>query len=240
MLSIRQITDPVLHKKPYTIDFNNPEHVNQLHLALPIMRKSLYEFNGVGIAANQCRECENPAQIIIVGNNQPALAQQRYPDRVIPNEIVMINPELIDWNQPYYPESGEGCLSVKSALRARVKRYQNITLEYFDVQGTYQVKSFEGFIAHIIQHEYDHLQGIVYLQKALNELNRQQTEQMLAILEQPTPQSTTGLSPIVVIDRDPDNQPSLDVTQLKLALSQTHPLALEGIKHLLHQNLKKI
>ena len=58
----------------------------------------------------------------------------------------------------------EGCLSIPG-IRALVPRYENIKISFSDQQGKPQVLLADGFIARIFQHEYDHLNGLVYLDR---------------------------------------------------------------------------
>lgn len=71
--------------------------------------------------------------------------------------IVMFNPVIIKKEQPY--ETEEGCLSL-NGVRPTV-RYENIEVEYQDMKLRKQKGTFSGFTAQIIQHECDHLEGII-------------------------------------------------------------------------------
>ena len=76
----------------------------------------------------------------------------------------MINPKILkkslfkEWDE-------EGCLSVPGFF-GQVKRHKKITLEYLDANGKLQRLDAEGFFARIIQHEIDHLNGILFTDKA--------------------------------------------------------------------------
>lgn len=72
-------------------------------------------------------------------------------------DMVMFNPAIVQKKNPY--ETEEGCLSL-SGVR-KTTRYKKITVEYQDMNFTKQKKSFEGWTAQIIQHEVDHLEGII-------------------------------------------------------------------------------
>lgn len=71
--------------------------------------------------------------------------------------VVMYNPVIIRKDTPYDTE--EGCLSLTGTRRTT--RYQNIEVEYFDSSWKKQRQSFSGRTAQIIQHEIDHLQGVI-------------------------------------------------------------------------------
>lgn len=72
---------------------------------------------------------------------------------------ILINPEIIETEG--LPEAGmEGCLSFPKEF-CRVARYKKIKVQYVDLSGKTVVKSFEGLAARVVQHEMDHLDGIV-------------------------------------------------------------------------------
>lgn len=58
----------------------------------------------------------------------------------------------------------EGCMSVPQ-VRGKVKRYKNIEVTYFDENGKQNIKQINGFFARLVQHECDHLDGIVFLER---------------------------------------------------------------------------
>jgi len=76
---------------------------------------------------------------------------------------VIINPEIIETSED--KEYGwESCLSVPG-LVGLVPRYKSIKLAYCTLEGTQQEQLFEGYLARVMQHEYDHLEGTNYLEK---------------------------------------------------------------------------
>ena len=72
-------------------------------------------------------------------------------------DLVMINPVLLSKDDPY--ETEEGCLSLEGVRKT--KRYQNIEVEYLDENWNLHKQMFSGWPAQIIQHEMDHLEGII-------------------------------------------------------------------------------
>lgn len=72
-------------------------------------------------------------------------------------DIVMVNPVIVRKSQPY--ETEEGCLSLIGTRKT--KRFEKITVEYQDTEFNKKRGEFSGFIAQIIQHECDHLEGII-------------------------------------------------------------------------------
>ena len=112
------------------------------------MEETMFHANGVGIAAPQ------------VGlNDRVALA-------LVDNKkvIVLINPEIIEASEAM--EIGEeGCLSLPG-LWGRVKRHKKVTVKMQNFNGEKVVMKFTGFNARIMQHEIDHLNGGLYIDRA--------------------------------------------------------------------------
>jgi peptide deformylase len=79
---------------------------------------------------------------------------------------VYINPEITRSSRKVLDES-EGCLSVRS-IYGTVKRHEKVTLRYIDEQGKTHTENASGLLGHIFQHEVDHLNGILFIDKAKN------------------------------------------------------------------------
>ena len=117
---------------------------------------TLKEVNGVGIAAPQVYESKR----IFIIHSYP---NPRYPKAPKFGPIAVINPEIIS-NSEAVVEDWEGCLSIPG-IRALVPRYKEITVEYQTREGKKERKKFKDFLARIFQHELDHLNGLVYLDR---------------------------------------------------------------------------
>jgi len=139
------VTDKkILRKKCLPIVKENPKEMNSL---INGMVKLVIEKQGVGIASPQ------------VGiNKRMFLAVLDY-ERV----ELFINPIIIEHSEDM-TEDTEGCLSVPNKY-GTVSRHDSITIKYFNGRE-HLTKTYEGMNARIIQHEYDHLQGILYIDKA--------------------------------------------------------------------------
>jgi len=72
-------------------------------------------------------------------------------------DLVMLNPVITKKSGPY--ETEEGCLSLEGVRKTT--RYQNITVKYQDITMKQRVQDYNGWVAQIIQHECDHLEGII-------------------------------------------------------------------------------
>ncbi|HPQ95967.1 MAG: peptide deformylase [Thiothrix sp.] len=131
-------------------DFNTPALLNLIES----MRLTLLEANGVGIAAPQVFV---PLRIIIVASRP----NPRYPDAPLMAPVVMLNPE-IRWRSETCENGEEGCLSVPGQ-RGMVRRASHLQVWYQDQGGTAHEAGYSGFAARIIQHEHDHLEGILFV-----------------------------------------------------------------------------
>jgi peptide deformylase len=133
-----------------------------LKILVDDMFDTMRAYNGAGLAAPQIAE---PLQVVIFGFEK----NQRYPDAPPVPETVLINPEIIALDEE--TENGwEGCLSVPG-LRGEVPRFRTIRYTGYTMDGDRIDRVAEGFHARVVQHECDHLQGILYPTK-INDLKR--------------------------------------------------------------------
>lgn len=122
------------------------------------MIETMRFYHGVGLAANQIGI--NQRIIILEVNHNP-----RYPDKVAIPLMVLINPKIkVIGNQ--METDLEGCLSVPD-YRGDVSRYKIIKYQAVDESGKQFSGIADGFLARIIQHEVDHLDGILFPQRML-------------------------------------------------------------------------
>ncbi len=132
----------------------------QIETALPLLKsleQIMLSHQGVGIAAPQLGES---LRVFIVASRP----NDRYPHAPLMEPTIMINPELL-WHSDLMEKDWEGCLSIPG-IRAKVNRYTHIRVNYLNVLGDVIETEFTGFIARIFQHELDHLNGIVFLDRA--------------------------------------------------------------------------
>ena len=155
VLKIREIGDPILNKESDEVDIKN---INEEILDIVEDLKSTLEFGtGVGISAPQIGINK---RIIVVGAKKENI---KYNDAEEIPITVMINPvwrEISKETDIQY----EGCMSVPK-IRGKVERFKDIELTYYDESGKMIIKQIQGFFARLIQHECDHLEGIVFLEK---------------------------------------------------------------------------
>ena len=123
------------------------------------MVATMRDADGVGIAGAQVYES---LAIFIVASR----ANPRYPDAPDMEPEVVINPEIVE-SSIEMVDGWEGCLSIPG-LRGKVPRHQRIRVRYSTPDGEIVDREFQGFIARIFQHEFDHLNGIVFLDRMAN------------------------------------------------------------------------
>ena len=241
---LRQLGDSTLHSVAAPVDFSHPAGKVQVLQQVDILHMHLDALGLVGIASNQCPEINTPLRIMIIGtNNQDSrqLAASRYPDRDIPFETLMINPKIHRlFGRAYYPVTGEGCGSFHCSLRARVKRFTSVEVEFSDIDGHVHHEIYHDMAAHIVQHEAEHLEGIVFFQKIMSELTPPECQQLIEAAQIALEHKRYQQNPDNVItqrhlafERDTNGTLILDLDKLKSALHTAPESVLRGILFML-------
>lgn len=153
VLPITQLGEPVLRKK--ALEIRNLA-APALDRFIDDMMATMKKAQGVGIAANQ----------VGVGIRAFIVAPQpsrRYPKSPQMPPMAMLNPKLVKRSARMITD-WEGCLSIPG-IRARVPRHAAIEIEFTDRRGRRLRAKLSGFIARIFQHEFDHINGMVYLDR---------------------------------------------------------------------------
>lgn len=147
---ILRMGDPRLWQRSAPVEaFGTPE----LHALLADMRETMVASNGAGLAAPQIGV---PLQVVIFGLER----NPRYPQAQPVPYTELLNPVLTPLSDDQ-EEGWEGCLSVPG-LRGVVPRHARLRYEGFDPEGRPLVREVDGFHARVVQHETDHLFGILY------------------------------------------------------------------------------
>ena len=120
------------------------------------MIETMREYNGVGLAAVQVHEPTQVAVLEVADN-------PRYPEKPAVPLAVLINPRIEPLSEDV-EEDWEGCLIVPD-LRGKVPRYTQVRVHALDYNGAEMDFVATGFHARVIQHEWDHLNGKVYLDR---------------------------------------------------------------------------
>jgi peptide deformylase len=148
---ILKMGDPRLLRvaQPVTA-FDTPE----LHRLVADMEATMAAANGAGLAAPQIGV---DLQLVMFGTGAP---NPRYPDAPVVPRTVLLNPVITPIGDEE-EEGWEGCLSVPG-LRGVVPRWRRIRYQGVDLAGRPIDREAEGFHARVVQHECDHLQGVLY------------------------------------------------------------------------------
>lgn len=143
---------PSLRRQTKEIDKDFPG----LHDLIDSMYESMYAATGVGLAAPQI---DKSIRLFVIDGS---VYDEDMPE-TIDFKKVFINPKIIE-------ESGEkwsfteGCLSLPG-IREDISRYPEIRIQYYDKNFTFFDEKYNGLLARIIQHEYDHLEGVLFVDR---------------------------------------------------------------------------
>ena len=171
-LEILQFPDERLRRLSDPIETFNEE----LKALADKMLEIMYQSNGIGLAAPQVNQT---IRLIVVDVTE---------DRNTP--CIFINPKI---KQPLGSvDSSEGCLSVPE-IRTTVKRYESITLEYQDLNGTMHEEQLNDLMSICVQHEIDHLDGKLFIDYVPDvKLQRLRKKIAKSKKNQPTTEGTTA------------------------------------------------
>ena len=147
---------PILRQKTEKIDTNYPD----LNSLVESMWETMYNANGVGLAAPQIGES---LRLFVIDASPFAQDEDLAPEEVEflkDFKWVFINPKMIsetgeEWN------FNEGCLSIPN-IREDVSRKKEIKIHFLDEQFKEQTLTLDGLAARVVQHEYDHIEGILF------------------------------------------------------------------------------
>jgi peptide deformylase len=151
---IAQLGQPVLREQARTIADPADPAIQSL---IEDMLVTVAEANGVGIAAPQVYQ---PLALFIVAARRTI----RYPNAPEMAPVAMLNPELL-WISEEIELGWEGCLSIPG-IRGLVPRHRGVRVRYLTRFGEVREEKYDGFLARVFQHEFDHLNGIVFLDRA--------------------------------------------------------------------------
>ena len=140
--------NPVLKERASEIELNHPE----LKTLINDMFETMYNASGVGLAAPQIGKS---IRLFVID------AEPMDEEKLKGAKMVFINPLRVEEEGEPWPYE-EGCLSIPG-IREAVKRPEKITIQYYDEAGKSNTRTFEGMLARVIQHEYDHLEGKLFI-----------------------------------------------------------------------------
>lgn len=166
---IVQVGHPALHaiaEKVPISDIQSP----RIKKVLADMKLALNsQDDGIGLAAPQIgislRIFVVSGKVLLPPDERVLVTEGKKIKTKIPDDLVFINPEIIKESKEKKWLDGEGCLSVRW-LYGKVRRSTKVTIRAYDEQGKVFERGAGGIMAHIFQHEVDHLNGILFIDKA--------------------------------------------------------------------------
>ncbi|MFN8406279.1 MAG: peptide deformylase [Sphingobacteriaceae bacterium] len=144
--------DPILRKKAVDISTDLPD----LDTTISNMFETMYAAHGVGLAAPQVGLS---IRLFIVDGRPFAEDEKELADF----KKVFINPQILEESGDEWTFN-EGCLSIPD-IREDIRRQQKIHIAYLDEKGQAHEETYTGLAARIIQHEYDHIEGKLFIDK---------------------------------------------------------------------------
>ncbi|MCU0452854.1 MAG: peptide deformylase [Bacteroidetes bacterium] len=132
------------------------------------MFETMYSSNGIGLAATQVGDLNRLIVVDVTGMNESdeedaeAAAPERRTSPGLPTKLVLFNPQVVSVDGAWKME--EGCLSIPD-VRANVERPQIVTVRYRDTEFRERELTADGMLARVIQHEIDHLDGVLFIDR---------------------------------------------------------------------------
>jgi len=151
IIPIRAYGDPVLRKEGLDIDKNYED----LEALIKNMFETMHSANGVGLAAPQVGKA---IRLFLVDSAHFLADSEDIEEEGITQ--VFINAEILEEKGEYW-DYNEGCLSIPG-IREDVSRQDTITIKYLDENFEEHTETFTSITARVIQHEYDHIDGILF------------------------------------------------------------------------------
>jgi peptide deformylase len=160
ILKVARMGHPVLRARAKALDRRDVRSAPVQQLIDDLV-DTMHEYHGVGLAAPQVHESLR----IFVAGVDPRAADDDEPaaERAATEPLVLVNPELTIVD-PELVEDWEGCLSIPD-IRGRVPRARAIKVRAFDRTGARIELSAHDFAARVLQHEYDHLDGVLFFDR---------------------------------------------------------------------------
>ena len=160
ILPIIAYGNPILRKMAHDIDENYPS----LDKLIEDMWETMYASNGVGLAAPQVNKSIRlfvvDSSQIFANMDEKEREEERYPDAPGIKQV-FINAHIIEEGGEDWPYN-EGCLSIPK-IREDIDRAEEVTIQYMDEQLKKHTKTFNGVTGRIILHEYDHIDGKLFI-----------------------------------------------------------------------------
>lgn len=153
VLEITELGNPVLRER--AVEAENLQDA-ELQELIDDLIATAFDANGVGIAAPQVSQ----GRRVFIMSSHP---NDRYPNAPEMEPTAIINPEII-FRSDEMVKGWEGCLSIPG-IRGEVPRHRSILARYILRNGKEEEREFTDFLARIFQHEYDHINGVLFIDR---------------------------------------------------------------------------
>ncbi len=159
ILELTELGNPILREVAKEVSDVADDEVQKL---IDDMLVTVTDANGVGLAAPQV---DSSLRIFVMAS----YPNPRYPDAPEIEPYAVVNPEIISESEEI-EEDWEGCLSIPG-IRGIVPRHKEIKVKYLDRYGKEKTEVINDFLARVFQHEFDHLEGVVFLDRLENSMD---------------------------------------------------------------------
>lgn len=175
-LRITHYGEPILREKGKPVKAFDPA----LRALAENMVETMHVADGAGLAAQQVGEALQLFVMDIGSDGRAMDFDYRYDERVVPLPLIMpmvvCNPRIESLGDEIVDDA-EGCLSFPGMVLEGVPRQEAIRMDFQDAEGVAHVLECNGFLARCCQHEYDHLQGVLFIDRvSKTELKRHEAE----------------------------------------------------------------
>jgi peptide deformylase len=172
---IRYFGDPVLRRPALAVARFDEE----LARLAADMVETMHGDNGVGLAAPQVGV---PLRLFVASEYRFGLDEDDQPVSEHVADHVMVNPEIVERRGSQFVQ--EGCLSIPGIYVDELERDQSVRVRYQDLSGASHELRAEGHFAQVIQHEYDHLEGVLFFDRLPERQRKEFLEEHRAELAQ--------------------------------------------------------
>jgi peptide deformylase len=172
---IRYFGDPVLRRPARAVARFDEE----LARLAADMVETMHDDNGVGLAAPQVGV---PLRLFVASEYRLVQGEDDQPVSEHVADHVMVNPEIVERRGSQFVQ--EGCLSVPGLYVDELERDQSVRVRYQDLGGASHELRAEGHFAQVIQHEYDHLEGVLFFDRLPERQRKEFLEEHRAELAQ--------------------------------------------------------
>lgn len=173
-IEILQCENPILREVSSILPLEKIKDLKTKELIIKLKKAIESQSDAAAISAIQIGE---PVRLFVVSKKVFDLGDEE--NKKVVNDLVCINPKILKSSKKKQSLE-EGCLSVRYVY-GKVSRPEKVTIEFYDETGKKIIRGFSGLLAQIVQHENDHLDGILFTDKATDiyKISKEEYEDMI-------------------------------------------------------------